>query len=192
MDFQTVKTAILGNSYVKWGGIALIACVASFLAGRMTTPEKITTVEVVKIQEKIVEVEKISTKKDTAAKENRDVTTTTKEKVNPDGSKETETVTVDKTKVDTSTSEASNKDTTKTTDKTSETSKTTIVENTRKWHLSIMAGTTPGYVKDAILYQGNPSITYGGIVEYKVIGDVYVGGFGLSDKTFGLTVGVSL
>jgi hypothetical protein len=192
MDFQSVKSAILGNSYVKWGLIAVVACGASFLAGRMSTPEKVTTIEVVKWKEKIVEVEKIVTKKDTSTKEDRDITTTTKEKVNPDGSKEVETVVVDKTKTDNTTSEATTKDTSKTSDKSSETSKTKIVENTRKWHLSVLAGTTPGSLKDAVLYQANPSNKYGGHVEYKVIGDIYVGGFGFSDKSFGVSVGISL
>ena len=192
LDVRSVGAAITRNSYVKWGLAIVLACGVSFLAGRMTAPGTVTTTEVTKTQEKTSEVNKTANKKTSETKENRDVTTTTTEKINPDGSKEIQTVTVDKTKVDTGSTESSKTSTAKTSEKTTTKTETTVVDNGKKWHLSLLAGVTTDEAYRAVTELSRPTIKYGGSVEYKVLGDISIGGFGLSDKTFGVSVGVSL
>ena len=192
MNFSQLKETATNNPYVTWGVAICVALGISFMAGRMSAPEKVTTQEIVKTDTKTSTNESIDTKKvDTTAKKVDTVTTTT-ETVKPDGTKVIQTVVVDKTVENTGSTEVT--DDNKKTAAETQTSKTDtkIVDNGKKWHLSVMAGTSPTAMYDATTQWAKPAMSYGGSVEYRVIGDIYAGAFGLSSGLFGVSLGLSM
>lgn len=143
--------------------IAIAVLVAAFAVGRYTAPEK------VKIETKVVEIEKQVVVHDT----------TTKKKVthivitHPDGTKEETTITEDITKEKDKTSN------------THEDKQETVKEETKsssKLTLSALAG---------VHVSSSPDLVYGGMVSKQVLGPISIGLWGLTDKSVGASVGVS-
>lgn len=143
--------------------VAIVALAASFAAGRFLTPTKI------KIETKIVEVEKKEKKTATDKKRRVTVVTVTK----PDGTKE-ERKTID-TDSQTRTDEKTDK----------QRNEQTVSETTRssgRLNLSVLGGVTayPAFAP-----------TFGGHVSKDIIGPVSIGVWGLSNLSGGVSVGLS-
>lgn len=154
------------NKYTIIG--IIVGAAALFALGRYTCPEKI------RIETKIVTVEKEVEKKDTEANKHK-VTVIIKK---ADGSSET-TITDDVSK---NTQESSETDVTQTKDKISETTR-----SSGRTTFSILAGAQPH------LFQGISlgPIVYGASVNKDILGPINVGAWGLSDYTFGVSLGLS-
>lgn len=137
--------------YYTAGGLVVLA----FATGRFLTP--------VKIETKVVEVEKKQT--ETEKDKHKETTTVTTEK--PDGTKTTET----KTTEDTTNHRTS--DTTKTSD--SDTTKTYGGSKTGIYALGGLSGGIP---------------TYGLAVTRQLLGPISVGGWALTNGTIGVSLGL--
>jgi hypothetical protein len=182
---------------LKWlvvGGLVLF--IGGLAAGRFATPAKVETKTEIQIVEKEKIVEKIVYIKDT--NENSKENTNTKqqihivEKTSPDGTYTKETFILNEdtkyVEVDKSTHEG------QTTDKTTEKEKIvdvtkdkTVTSAVAEWRLSGMAGLNYDKAYDLKL---KDSLVYGGIVEKRVIGPVYMGGWGTTSKEVGLSIGL--
>jgi hypothetical protein len=96
-----------------------------------------------------------------------DVRTVIKEVTRPDGTKEKETIIEDRS--------------TETRDKESRRDTSKIVSNEKpQWKVSTQLTTTQGILGPV----------YGATVERRVLGPIFAGAFGNTDKTFGLSVGL--
>ena len=142
--------------------IGVTSAVVIFAAGRYTTPEK------VRIETKIVEVEKKTT--DTQRDKHKE--TVVVEKTNPDGSKETTTTVVEDTKTDRKTETDKNKSSDVVQEKTQGTDKVTI---------SALGG---------IDLTTNKAI-FGGSATKPILGPITIGVFGLSNGSAGASVGLT-
>ena len=148
----------------------IIGCVLILLAfafGRFTAPEKVVT------ETKIVEVEKKTEDKKTDKQKHKKITRTTV--IKPDGTQIiTEVITDDvESKTETTKTEESSK------------SSGTLKEVTKdKQKITVAA-------LGGINYSGAPVPVYGGIISKPILGPIAVGVWGLTDKTFGASLGVS-
>ena len=161
--------------------VTLALFVGGAAIGRFSLPARVE----VKTETKIVEKEVIKWKTDTKKSENKDKDTVTIETHYPDGRIVKEKHTIDKgTIVVDKTSEGS-----KEKDKESDTKTSTVTEYaTHEWNISAL-----GAAKKSS--SGNPTLSegfdYGAHVQRRILGPFYLGGFGLTDKTFGASAGVS-
>lgn len=163
------------NNIIKYaiGGVVLV--VVSGAVGRFTAPSKVVEKEVIKYQDRIVE--KIV--KDTDTKKNNDKVLVKTETIKPDGTKIVETKLVDKSTTETVKNSTTNSDK----ESSTETSKEKTTE----------------YKKDSILISlgvktnldNFPNLSYGIMVNKRILGPVYAGAFGFTDKTVGLNLGIS-
>lgn len=145
--------------------IVVGALLSAFAAGRFSTPEKI------KVETKIVEVEK--KRKDTNL--NKKSKKTTKTVTRPDGTKETTTVVETDTKKDTK--EVTERD--KKTDSVTETTK-----GGNKTSISVIGGIglAPGTVA--------PAPAFGAHVQRQILGPFTLGIWGLSNVSGGVSLGI--
>lgn len=148
--------------------VATAVILASYAFGRFSTPDH------VKIETKIVEVEKKTT--DTELNKDKHKETTTVEITKPDGTKEKTTKTVEDTKTDKTTKS------TEETDRTEESSKE--VSRGSKVTLAALGGVS-------LNLTGTSPILYGGILTKPVLGPITIGVWGLSNATTGLAVGLT-
>ena len=158
-------------------GIVLL--VLAFVAGRYGTPERVVT----KTETQIVEKEVVKTVEKKVRDQKNDKVTLITETVSPDGTKKREVKIVDKSEI-TNYSD-------KNTEKQSETSVTQKTETTREskslgWNVSALGSMS--HSKDDLL--GN-SVSFGVHVQRRVLGPFSVGVFGLTNQTYGLSVGGS-
>lgn len=146
----------------------VILVVASFAAGRWASPTKIIT------ETKIVEVKNEKENKQTDTDKHKESKTIVVEK--PDGSKETTTTTTEDTtkKV----SDEKTTDTKTTVDKTKE-----IVYAKNRLSISALVGANS---------LPPAPVVYGGHVTYSILGPINVGVWGLSNLTFGVSLGLGL
>ncbi len=152
--------------------IAAGALAASFAAGRYTLPEK------VRIETKIVEVEKKTEKTKTDLDRDKHKETKVTETTNPDGTKTTTTTTVEDTKTEKKTDTAKTDNTQKT--------DTTVKEVTNalsKVYISALAGIP--------ISLDSVRPIYGASVTKPVIGPITIGVWGLTLPAVGLSVGLS-
>lgn len=154
--------------------ISIVLLAGAFAAGRFSLPAKIVEKEHIVYQDRIVESKSVAT--DTTKNDNKVYTRTTTE--TPDGTKTTTVKITNNDQIDS-----------KTTSKSNETN--TIASDTTKEK-------TIEYSKDSLLISAaaktnftNPSLSYGGIVNKRVLGPIYLGAFGFSDASFGMSVGLS-
>jgi hypothetical protein len=147
------------NSRTKYI-IAGVSVVLAFAGGRFLAPEK------VKIETKIVEVEKKTKVKD------KKKDTTIVEITRPDGTKEKKTVITEDTK--TKTDQETKTDTSKSVERIGQSGKT---------HISLLAGGTFSSGLTA-------PVVFGGHITHSVFGPITIGVFGLSNGTFGGSAGV--
>ncbi len=152
-----------------------VALLVSFAAGRWAAPEK------VKIETRTVEVEK---KDSTVQKEqdrNQHKETTETEVTRPDGTIEKTKKTVDAIDTHQETDKHDTSDTSKATETEKE-----VTRSSGKVTLAVLAG-----IKFTSVTAGSP-ILYGAQVYRPIVGPIGIGIWGLSDLTFGVSVGLSL
>lgn len=145
--------------------IIVVLLLASFAGGRWLAPEK------VRVETKTVEVEKKIDKIDKTTDKHKEAVIV--EVVKPDGTKETTTKTVEDVKVKIDTKEVVLD--TVTTDKTKE-----VAGSSAKVTIAAMGGLTRDF-----------SPVYGAAVSKPILGPVTVGAWGLSNLTFGASVGLT-
>lgn len=137
--------------------------------GRWTSPTKIEVKEHIVYQEKIVE-KKVYVK-DTQQKNNK--VTIKLVTILPDGTKKIETKIFDRSEIEIT----SRSDTNTETNTTIDSSKETVTEYSKpEWFFSGMATTNS---------------TYGLGINKQFLGPIFLGGFGFTDRTLGLSVGLS-
>lgn len=160
--------------------IGILLLIASFIAGKYTTPEKIVT----KIEEKVVVKEVVKWKKSESKEDNKNKETIIVETTYPDGTVKKETRIIDKGTVKISLNQERSKE--------SESSKVVTIEKSTtneksNWQVSLLASTQNLSYND--ISSGKTEINYGIHVQKRVLGPFYLGGFALDTKTFGLSVG---
>jgi hypothetical protein len=159
----------------------LILFLVGAAVGRFSLPAKVVT----KTETKTVEKEVVKWKTEIKRDQQNNKDTVTTETHYPDGRVVKETHIVDK-----GTTVTDNKtDETKTDNKSSDTTTEKTTEySTHDWNFAALGAIK----KDS---GGNPALAsgfdYGLHVQRRVLGPFYLGGFGLTDKTLGASVGVS-
>lgn len=151
--------------------IATISLITAFAFGRYSVPER------VKIETKIVEVEKKTSDKNSEAERNKKKTTETKETVKPDGTRETTTKTTEETEV----SKKNNEHSTDETSKNSESSKE-VISGQSKTSLNVLAGVKANDITGGLIY--------GVSVTKPILGPISIGIWGLTNSTIGASVGL--
>lgn len=149
--------------------VFVILTVGAFLAGRYSTPEKI------RVETKIVEVEKKTEDSKTDTDKHKETKTVTE--TAPDGTTKIITIIVEdenkKTEDKKTSDSVTNRDETK-----------EITRNRSKLSISVLGGTN---------FLNPPLVPiYGAHVTYSVLGPITVGAFGLSNLTFGVSIGLNL
>lgn len=152
------------NKYKIAIGVALLA--TSFAVGRFTVPVRVKT------EIKEVQVEKKVTDKD--IKENKRVETVKTEIVRPDGTKETTTKIIEDTKKNTDS---------KTTAQTDSSRSST--SETKKEGAGLSVAGLAG-----VNVLAPSGLIFGGHVQTSLLGPVTIGAFGLSNWTFGVSLGL--
>lgn len=163
MDLQNVplKTKII---------VCIITVTAAFAAGRYTVPEK------VRVETKIVEVEKKSTENVADVKTREKKTEVTKVVAKPDGTKETTTTVI----YDNSKENDHKTDTTDTVAKSQDKTKE-VTHASDKVTVSALIGANIR----------SPGMVYGASITKPILGPLAVGLFGLSDGTCGGSIGLT-
>jgi len=156
--------------------IAVVVLVAvSAAVGRFTAPSKVVEKEHVVYQDKIVE-KKVYVKDKTTKKNTVTIKLTT---IHPDGTKTVEVKTYDKDVIELAQNSSDAKDSSnsldKTTEKTVEYKKTdTILSLGVKTNLTDLTS----------------GLSYGLNVQKRMLGPIYMGGFGFTDGSAGATIGI--
>ena len=166
------------GKYLKISLVTIAIAALGYGFGRFTAPSKVIEIEKIRTIEieKIVEIEKEVIKEVTV--ENKNINTTTTITEYPDGRKETVITVVDLTTIgiekdtEKDTERDMEKDTTSSIDKT----KITIYKKTQ-WKLTGLAGFELGNWTTPV---------YGALIEKRILGPIYVGGWALSNKTIGV------
>lgn len=151
--------------------IASIALLTSYAFGRWSAPEK------VKIETKIVEVEKKTETSKTDTDRNKHKETTVTETTRPDGTKETTTKTVEDTQTDRKTNTSKTDDTTITESKSKE-----VTYSSSKVTVSALAGVN-------VLKGGLPD--YGASLTKPILGPITVGAFAFQSGMVGCSLGLT-
>ena len=156
---------ILTNKYF----IVIFVFVVGVAAGRFSLPAKVITQIETQTIEKIVYKES----KDI----NKDKVVVIEETINPDGSKTKKTTITDKSTI------TVNKD--QTTDTASNSHSETVVDYGKNaFMISALASTS-------ILTDNQQSIAFGAHVQKRLLGPIYAGMFGFTDKRFGVSLGLT-
>lgn len=147
--------------------------------GRYEAPDKIVTKIVTQTVTQTVTKEVV--KRDTEIKKN--TVTTITETVAPDGTKTKTTVIANKDDINTDMNK--NVDT-NTNTKTQTTETQTVTNEKRQWIVSALV--SPSHSDKNIL---GSSLSYGASVQKQIIGPFYGGAFGLTNQTYGVSLGVT-
>lgn len=167
------------NSLAKKVLLALALVAGGAAIGRYTLPTKVVT----RVEEKVVEKEVVRTK-DTSTKDtqkNRELVVT--ETILPDGTRKIEKHYINRDVVKEDTTRINNTTTDRSTEKKSETITTNEKNN---WNVSALVSMSH---RDDDLLKGSPS--YGLAVQRRILGPFSIGAFGLTNQTYGASVGVS-
>lgn len=161
------------NDNVKKGLVVVVVLVSGIAIGRFTLPAKVVEKEHIVYQEKIVEKKVVVTD----VKRDEHKTIIKLEKTSPDGTKTVETRIVDDSTLDKKSKLTDDKsdDITSTTDKEKTTTyalQSTIVS------LGLRTDPLGGY-------------DYGLFISKRIVGPFYLGAFGFTDKSFGLSLGLA-
>lgn len=157
----------------------IAALIVSFLlgaaVGRYSLPAKIVTTEKTVYQDRVVikEVEA----KHVDKKDNK--ITIRIETIKPDGTRTIETKIIDKD--ETIVVDHSSKDSSHDTSVVTQIDKT-VTYNTQSWIISA------GLDSNAASF---PSYGFGGSIQKRILGPIYIGAFGYSDKSFGTNIGIA-
>lgn len=175
--------SVLAFLRAHWKPIAVVvALVAAFGAGRFATPSKVHVVTVASYHYETVQGKTEIKYKDRVKLVDRVITET----VLPDGTKTK--VTTDKSKVETASGTAKAETTATSVDNSVKTEKTILSEHPR-FTVSLLGG----YQLDARvnLIPGAGGWAVGAAFQYRVIGPLQVGIWGLSTGAFGLQLGLT-
>jgi hypothetical protein len=180
------------KKYFIYALIVIVLLAVGYAFGRFTTPNKVVTQTVTKIQTQTVvqfkdrivtKVVYVKAKQTALAK---DIVTTTTKKKNG----EVTTVTHEHEQYDTSTQIAKNTDITKTdvnkvnTTTDTQTISTKVIENSKPdWQLHVLGGID-------LTHSFNP--IFGGEVDRRILGPIFVGAWGLSNGSAGLSLSLEL
>lgn len=145
--------------------------------GRYSLPAKIVT----EVETKIAEKEVIKWKEKRVTEKQNDKSVVIIETRLPDGTVRIEKHILDKgtVKIDSNKAGESSKDST-----TDTKSSTTVEYSKRAWHLAALVSPS--------LTGPVPSLSYGLLVERRILGPFYLGAFGLTNKTVGFSLGMEL
>jgi len=149
--------------------IVVVSLATSFAFGRYSVPEKI------KIETKIVEVEKKTDDKKIIDKEKKHVKTITTETDKPDGTKVITSVTTDDSIEDDKTTDVSTDDIKKDTDTVKE-----VTKGSSKVTVAALGG----------IDFTNGHYIFGASVDKPLLGPITFGLFGFSDLRFGISLGL--
>lgn len=155
--------------------LVVVLTIVAFAAGYYFAPEKI------KIETKVVEVEKKETTVDKESSKNKHKEIKTTEVTRPDGTKETTTSVVEDSSAGSVVSSDTKESSTHSTDTTKE-----VEKSGRHINLSLLAGAT----LSSSLFNTTP--VYGGHISTTLLGPISIGVWGLTDKTFGASLGLAL
>ena len=158
------------NDTIKKILIILAVLGVGMAIGRFSLPAKVVEKETIVYQDRIVE----KTVENKATKQNKHKTYVKFESIKPDGTKTIETRIVDNS-VSKTNDNKTNDTTTETTSKTEKSKETTY--SRQDTIISILADIQLGTL-------ATPS--YGLMVQKRIIGPIYINGFGMSDKTVGI------
>lgn len=160
---------------------ALLLVLIGFFLGRQNAPEKI--VEKEKVVEKIVYKEKVEEKRETDTKvnEDKDIHEEKTIEIKPDGTKIIKVVTDTKTKTDTVIKEKEYIDRIVEKEVEKLVVKEKIIENKNDWIVSAKLGTNFNQLSPSLIAPYFSPIMVGVDVNRRIIGDVYVGAWGLTD-----------
>lgn len=150
--------------------IVIVIFLVGLAIGRFSLPAKVITKTETKIVEKIVEATHKDIKTDTVV-----VITETTDK---EGVKTKKTVITDKTKTEVDIDKKTNTNTTAKTEKIVQYDKNSLV-------ISALVGT------DTFSSGGSSNPIFGGHVQKRLIGPIYMGIWGLSNKTFGASIALT-
>ncbi len=183
---------------------ALVLLTLSFAAGRYTAPTKLveskthteTVIKLQTIEQKVDTAELLKLVRDEMAKIAKDVQKTTTKVTKPDGTIEETTVETDKSKIETGT---------KTTVDSSKTDKSDVhthlldehlkldqqfkstETSSAKWSVGVLAGwQTLGAAPSFNLVPTYDRLVVGVSVDHKLLGPLWVGGFGMSTGLLGI------
>lgn len=179
---------------IKWILLAVVVMAVCFLGGRMTAPTKTETVTEIRWKEKVTETERENTKETETTKEDKDKMYVKIVKELPDGSKETEVRVVDRGTVEVGKVAETDKE--KTTEK-----ETLAVEKVQKvtekekdsWQISLIGvAQFPNVSKFNNEQFVDTGYDLGIHVQRRIIGDCFIGAYGDSGKTLGISMGLSL
>ena len=177
---QVVNTPSGVNLSVKTIVISVLVLLGVGAAvGRYATPDKVVTKVVTKTETQIVykEVENKN------VENHKNTVTTITHTTAPDGSKTDVTVITNKDDIKVVDNKTINSDT-KT--QTETTSTKTVTNEKRQW--IVQALFSPSHPSNNIL---GGTMSYGASVEKQIIGPFYGGAFGLTNQTYGLSLGVT-
>lgn len=152
--------------------IVSVAIVGSFALGRWATPERI------KIETKTVEIERKTEDNKSKEIEKKNIKIITKEETRADGTKTITTTTQDESTTETLKHDISIDEINKSTDTIKE-----VTNSSSKTTISLMAGA------DVTNIAGG--ISYGLSVSRPILGPLTIGAFGMSNKTGGVSVGIT-
>lgn len=164
---------------VKIGLVAVVVFMAGLACGRYTTPTKVVTkTETVTVEKEVVKNKEV-TSKDTNKNRELVITETTK----PDGTKVVEKHYINRDEIKEDTTKTNTVTDTKKSDSKSE----SIVSNEKNdWNLSALV--TNSHTEDDFM---KGSVSYGVHIQRRIIGPFSIGAFGISNKTYGLSIGAS-
>lgn len=156
--------------------LTIVAVATVFAIGRYTAPEKI------RIEKQIIEVEKKTENKNTDKNQDKHTKTIIVEVTKPDGTKETTTTITDDTKTDTKTNVTRTDDTNK-----SEIDIKEVIRNHSVVTINALTGTSFSISPTPTM---GPAI-FGAHITKSILGPITVGGWGLSNGTGGVSVGLT-
>lgn len=164
---------------VKLGLIAAVVFIAGLAAGRYTLPAKVIT----KTEIQTVEKEVIKNKEVTSKDTNKDRELVIVETTKPDGTKIVEKHYINRDQIKEDSTKTNTVTDTKRTDSKSE---TVTINDKNDWNLSALV--TTSHTDSDMFHQ---SLSYGVHVQRRIIGPFSIGAFGITNKTYGLSVGAS-
>lgn len=164
---------------VKATIVAVVIFIAGAAVGRYTLPTKVVT----KTETVTVEKEVIKTKEKNVTDTNKNRELVITETIKPDGTKIIEKHYINRDEIH-STSDRVNIATTES--KTDTKSSSVVTNEKNDWNLSALVTTSH---TDSDMLHG--SMSYGVHVQRRIIGPFSVGAFGITNKTYGLSIGAS-
>ncbi len=169
----------MNSELLKKAAAIVLALALGVVAGRYTLPEKIVT----KTETVVVEKEVIKTKEVVTKDTNKDREMIVTEVISPDGTRK---ITKHYINRDTIREDATRTNTTTNTSNTSSRTEITVDNGKADWNVSVLATTSH---TDSDLLKG--SMSYGVHVQRRIIGPFQLGAFGITNKTYGLSLGAS-